>query len=207
MTEVYEGRKFRTVFHGRDLVADERIPALIACGRRFAELGLAEANNGYLALRSPLGMTIKTGGASLGALSHGTFATVLDYDPVHHVVVAQGPAEPSSESAMAWMVFRHRPEVGAIVHVHAPAPEAPDDPGTLPEGLSVTGAEAEYGTLDIAKQCLRGLRDGHTVWLRDHGYVTVGRDLAMAEARFRTHLSALHPERFGDLPARPEAPA
>ncbi len=202
--EVYVGRKFRTVFSAEELSSHPQIPDLIRCGKRFHQRGLAEANAGTLALRFGGRMVIKTGGAELGALNAETFAEVVDYDPVNHVAIVIGRSEPSSETPMCWMALRHRPETHAIVHVHAPAPP---DAARLPPGLTVTSEMAEYGTLDLAKALLRGLRDAPDVYLFDHGYVSTGPSLEAAERQLMRHLAALFPTRFGSDPYARAAPA
>lgn len=197
MGEVYAGRKFRTVFSAEERSTAGALPDLVRCGRRFHERGLAEANAGTLALRFGGRMVIATGGSELGKLSPETFVEVVDYDPVNQVAVVIGPAEPSSETPMCWMVLRHRPEVHAIVHIHGPAPPDEHD---LPEGLTVTDSPEEYGTLELAKACLRGLRDASNVYLRDHGYVSTAPSLTQAERQLMVHLAAMFPDRFGDDP-------
>lgn len=202
MGEVYVGRKFRTVFSSEERSMFQGLTDLVRCGRRFAERGLAEGNAGTLAVRYGGRMVIATGGSELGKLDAETFAEVVDYDPVQHVVVAMGPAEPSSETPMCWMALRHRPEIHAIVHVHADGP--PEDAPT-PDGLYVTPEEAPYGTLDLAQSLLAGLRHAPDVYLKGHGYVSTAVTLEAAERQLMRHLAALFPERFAHDPyARPE---
>lgn len=202
MGETYLGRKFRTVFSSDERSTFPLLPDLAECGKRFHERGLAEGNAGTLAMRYGGRMVIATGGSELGRLDPESFAEVVDYDPINHVIVAIGLAEPSSESPMCWMALRHRPEIHAIVHVHAPAPP---DGVPLPEGLAVTPEEAPYGTLELAQSLLRGLRDAPDVYLRGHGYVSTHRTLDGAERQLMRHLGVLFPSRFAHDPyARPE---
>lgn len=193
MAEVYVGRRFRTVFEERTPVAHPDVPSLVVCGRRFAARGLAEANSGYLAVRTEGGMLIKAGGVSLGDLSQATFAEVVAFDLDRFEARVRGAMEPSSETAMAWGLFQEHHDAGAIVHVHAPAPP---DPDRLPPGVVATAQEDLYGTREMARSALDAFGAGvHTVWLRDHGYVTLGVTLEAAEARFLAVLAALHPDR------------
>lgn len=195
--EVYIGRKFRTVFSSNERSTFAQLTDLVACGKRFRNRGLAEANAGTLAVRFGQRMVIATGGSQLGSLTPEQFAEVVDYDPINHVAVVIGPSEPSSETPMCWMAMRHRPEIHAIVHVHAPGPE----PGAaLPDGLAVTPAPQEYGTLALAESCLRGLREAPNVYLSDHGYVSTAATLTQAEQQLMRHLAALFPDRFADDP-------
>jgi hypothetical protein len=202
--EVYVGRKFRTVFSSEEPSTFPGVPDLAACGKRFHARGLAEANAGTLAMRYGGRMVIAAGGSTLGALDRDQFVEVVDYDPINHVVVAIGQMEPSSETPMCWMAMRHRPEIHALVHVHAPAPP---EGATIPSDLAVTEHEAPYGTLALAESLLRGLRDAPNVYLADHGYVSTDQTLVGAERRLMRHLAAFFPDRFADDPyARPEVP-
>lgn len=195
MAELYQGPKFRTVFSGRQTTTHPWLTELIASARRFGARGWAEGNNGYLAVRSGNGMMIKTAGASLATLGPGQVAEVIDYDPVEHQVLAVGPSEPSSESAMAWMILRHRPDVHAIAHIHAPPPPDQDDTEQLrAAGITATTEEVDYGTLELATSCLGALRQTPVAWLRDHGYVAIGPTIVDAERRLLDAVANLHPD-------------
>ena len=119
-----------------------------------------------------------------------------------------GP-RPSGELATHLAVYRARPDVGAVVHTHAPAVSALSVlglplPPILDEMAVYFGgavAVAEYGftgTEALARNVVAALGDRAAVLLSNHGNVCVGRDLDEAlhvaltmESTARIYLDAL----------------
>ena len=115
-------------------------------------------------------------------------------DQIVVVDVATGQAEsgvPSYELPMHLAVYRSHPEVGAIVHTHAPyvttlsvlrKPLPPViDEMVLHLGGTVGVAEYAFtGTEMVGTNVVRALGDHTGVLLANHGNVCVGRDLAQA---------------------------
>ena len=110
------------------------------------------------------------------------------------VNLADGVAEngtPSYELPMHLAVYRSRPEVGAIVHTHAPYVTALSvlrrplpplmDEMVLYLGGSIEVADYAFtGTDAVGTNVVRTLGDRTGVLLANHGNVCVGRDLAQA---------------------------
>ncbi len=96
---------------------------------------------------------------------------------------------PSVETGMHLAVYASRPDVGAVVHTHAPLAtvwslfEEPVPPLTL-EAVRFTDLRtvpfAPPGSNDLAVRTAEALARGPAVLLRNHGLVTVGRDLREA---------------------------
>ena len=121
---------------------------------------------------------------------------------------APGP-RPSGELPMHLAVYRARPDVGAVVHTHAPAVSALSVlglplPPVIDEMVVYFGgvvAVAEYGfsgTETLATNVVAALADRAGVLLSNHGNLCVGRDLDEAlhvaltmEATARVYLDAL----------------
>lgn len=117
--------------------------------------------------------------------------------------------EPSYELPMHLAVYRSHPEVGAIVHTHAPYVTALSVlrrplPPVIDEMLVYFGGPVEVadyaftGTEAVGTNVLRTLGDRTGVLLANHGNVCVGRDLEHAlhiavamEACARIYLEAL----------------
>jgi L-fuculose-phosphate aldolase len=128
------------------------------------------------------------------------------------VDVASGEAvdgTPSYELPMHLAVYRSRPEVGAIVHTHAPYVTTLSVlrrplPPVIDEMLLHFGGPIEVteyaftGTDAVGMNVIRTLGDRTGVLLANHGNVCVGRDLASAlhvaivmEACARVYVQAL----------------
>jgi L-fuculose-phosphate aldolase len=110
------------------------------------------------------------------------------------VDVASGEAVegiPSYELPMHLAVYRSRPEVGAIVHTHAPfvttlsvlrrpLPPVIDEMVLYLGGTIEVTDYAFTGTDAVGTNVVRTLGDRNAVLLANHGNVCVGRDLAQA---------------------------
>ena len=115
-------------------------------------------------------------------------------DEIAIVDVASGEAlegVPSYELPMHLAVYRSRPEVGAIVHTHAPFVTTLSVlrrplPPVIDEMVLYLGGPIEVtdyaftGTEAVGTSVLRALGDRNAVLLANHGNVCVGRDLAHA---------------------------
>jgi len=148
--------------------------------RKFAELGLAPYQSGAFAgnmsIRSGKGIIITTARANLGDLKAGDFTLIIDADIDNNQITASGLKEPSSESLMHIVLYRARPHIKAQFHGH-------DDlvlkkAGKL--GLPITKTEQPYGTVQLANEVLEALEDHTYVIIRNHGFVSLGRDMEEA---------------------------
>ncbi len=131
----------------------------------------------------------------------------------------ESEARPSGELPMHLAVYRHREDVGAVVHTHAPYVSALSVlrkplPPIIDEMIVYFGGTigvADYafsGTDDLGANVIGALGDRAGVLLSNHGNVCVGSDLSEAlhvaltmEATARIYLSSL---RVGEPIALPE---
>lgn len=116
--------------------------------------------------------------------------------------VVDGIYQPSSETPMHTIFYRERPEIGAVVHTHAPfasvfAVIGEAVPMIVTEAALCIGEPVEVapyrrpGTDELAQCVLETMRDGVAVLLGQHGMVTIGPDLRKAyETTIATEISA-----------------
>jgi ribulose-5-phosphate 4-epimerase/fuculose-1-phosphate aldolase len=106
----------------------------------------------------------------------------------------EGQDRPSVEMPMHLLIYVTRPDVGAIIHSHAPMATVVglfDEP--VPPLTIETIALAEVpvvpfllsGTKELSQRVVDALGDGSAVLLQNHGLLTVGKDLR--EAANRAH--------------------
>lgn len=180
MSEVYEGVKFRTVFASRQLPADDHLGELRRWCGKFAALGLAPCHGGAFAgnmsIRCSEGFIITAAAANLAELKTDDFTLIIDADIDNIQVTASGLKEPSSESLMHAVLYRARPHIKALFHGH-------DDlvlrkAGEL--GLAITRTEQPYGTVQLANEVLEALEDHTFIIIRNHGFVSLGRNMKEA---------------------------
>ena len=177
MAEKYEGRKFETVFVADRLPDDSRIAEIMEWGARLHAMGLLPDEHGghagNMSFRNSRGFVITAGGVGKGTLKPADFVQVLSCNVDTRKVEAEGQLEPSSETLTHHMIYRERPEINAVVHVH--------DSLVICHAaelrLGETGREHPYGTPELAREVADSL--GHRKYLvvKGHGVIAVGRSL------------------------------
>jgi L-fuculose-phosphate aldolase len=112
---------------------------------------------------------------------------------VHQIdgTAVEAPLAPTSELPLHLAIYLARPEAGAIVHTHSPAATAlsalVDEVPAVHYYMAMFGGPvpvapyARYGTEDLARNVVRALHDRTACLMGNHGAVTVGPDLAVAQ--------------------------
>ncbi len=104
----------------------------------------------------------------------------------------EGRDRPSVELPMHLQVYKRREDVGAVIHTHAPMAivlglfDEPIPPITI-EAISLAQVPVVpfllSGTREQSEAIVDNLGDGTAVLLRNHGLMTVGKDLREATSR------------------------
>jgi L-fuculose-phosphate aldolase len=102
----------------------------------------------------------------------------------------EAPLNPTSELPLHLAIYSARPEVSAVVHTHSPAATAlsalVEEVPPVHYYVAMFGGPvrvapyATYGTDELARNVVDGLRDRTGCLMGNHGAVTVGPDLAAA---------------------------
>ncbi|NUN68296.1 MAG: class II aldolase/adducin family protein [Bacteroidetes bacterium] len=157
---------------------------LIAVAHRVDMRGLVAATDGNISARLPGGTILTT--------PSGTNKGMLRAEDLVEVTmdggIITGSRRPSTELKMHLFIYRHRPDINAVVHchpVHATAMAAAGVPmqrNVFPEVVVTLGdiPLAPYGTpsTDALAESLRPFVNDHTaILLANHGVVTYAADL------------------------------
>ncbi len=163
--------------------------AIVECGRVCYERRLMTSNDGNISARlDPERLLITPSGLSKGRMQPEDILVIgLDGDPLS----PKEKRKPSSETPMHLEVYRQRPEVRAVIHAHplfataltVAGLEFPND--ILPEVLLTLGevpttAYATPSSHEDAEAIRPFIRHHDALLLRQHGSLTVGRDLEEA---------------------------
>ena len=120
-----------------------------------------------------------------------------DLKPEHLVIVdvdgkvVEGTLSPSSDTASHLYIYRHRPDVGGIVHTHSPYATAFAAVGKpIPVYLTAiadefggpipVGGFALIGGEEIGKVVVESIGDSVAVLLKNHGVFTIGKNAESA---------------------------
>lgn len=176
----------------RDDTVEALRERLVSVCRRAYQLGLVPGMSGNISVRvaGQDRVIIKATGASMGDMT--VEDTVLV--DMEGQVLQPGPARPSKELFFHLAIYRCRPDVGAVVHLHPPFATAFAAMGQLPP--LHTGAARAYlggerlvlvppapsGSRELAELVERAFRNPATqaALLAEHGSITVGPDLLSA---------------------------
>jgi L-fuculose-phosphate aldolase len=166
---------------------------IIATGQRLERRGMIAGTDGNISMRLADGRILVTcSGCAKGRLTREDLVAV---DAGGHA--ATGQRRPSSELAMHLFVYGRRPDINACVHSHAPHATAfavagqslPEN--VLPEVVLSVGAVpmtdyAPPGTEAVPRALEPFIDDNDAFLLRNHGLLTLGRDLEEAYNRHET---------------------
>ena len=160
---------------------------LVAAARSMASLGINQGVAGNLSVRTEAGMLITPSSVSYDELSPDQLALMPfdEYGSFH------GPKRPSSEWRFHLDIMAARPEIGAIVHNHAPyATALAMARREIPAchymvarfgGAPIRVAEyALFGTQALSGHVLSALRDRSACLMANHGCIATGPDLDAA---------------------------
>jgi L-fuculose-phosphate aldolase len=163
--------------------------AVLLHAKRMWEAGLVVASAGNVSARIPSANAIAITPTSIPY-------DVMTVDQIAIVGLDSGlPVEakfrPSGELPTHLAVYRHRPDVGAIVHTHAPyvttlsvlrrpLPPIIDEMVVYFGGTVEVADYAFTGTDDLGAHVVAALGDRAAVFLSNHGNLCVGSDLGEA---------------------------
>lgn len=105
--------------------------------------------------------------------------------------VLEGKLKPSSERLMHYEIYKNRKDVNAIVHTHSifssvlavineDIPAITEDIAMLLGNNIKVSEYALTGTMELAKNVVKGLKDNNATIMKNHGAVTVGSDMERA---------------------------
>lgn len=165
-------------------------------GRLLYERGLIGGTDGNLSVRLPDGNILITAAGMSKAWMVPADGVVVNLDG--ELLRASGERRPSSEQVLHLEIYRHRPDVRAVVHAHPPTAvgatlagvsmENAWDRACLPEvllylGRLPTAAYALTGTPEMFEAIRPLIAKSDAMLLSHHGALTVGRDLMQAFLR------------------------
>lgn len=163
---------------------------VLATARRMVTEGLTLGTGGNVSVRDrDSGNVVITPSAVDYETMREDDLVVVDLDGR----VIEGRWKPSNETPMHTIFYRERPEVGAVVHTHAPyssvfAVTREPIPLVIMEAALCLGrpvAVAPYrrpATEELGRIALETMGGGVAVVLAQHGLITVGDDLGQAFA-------------------------
>lgn len=175
--------------------------ALIAAARQMGERGLSPGTSGNLSLRTDSGVLITPSAIPYETLTPDMLP-LMRLDGEYGAY--EGAYRPSSEWRFHWDIYAARPEVGGIVHHHAPYTTAlamarREIPACHYMIARFGGAPlrcggyALFGTAELSAAALAALEGRTACLLANHGGIATGKDIESAlAAAFELEALARH---------------
>ena len=158
----------KTFFLVREEVRNPLIEEIKEVGKIIKEKGLVKETYGNISVRYGKRMIITASGTDLGNLKNEDFVEVVDYNISSNIALVIGLKKPSIETPMHWLIYR-KPDVNAIIHVHKFFESAP-----------TTENYAPPGSVELAMEALKALKNANLINLKNHGSLAVGINLKKA---------------------------
>ena len=163
--------------------------AILECGRICYERGLMTSNDGNISIRlDSTRVLITAAGVCKGRMEAGDILTI---DMNGQVIISWKGLYPSSETPMHLEVYKQRPDIYAVIHAHPMYATTltvanqtfPDD--ILPEvaltlrkvPITAYATPSSHQDAEVVRPLIR---NHDALLLRQHGSLTVGRDLNQA---------------------------
>lgn len=144
--------------------------------------GFAKGNGGNLSARCENGFLITATGVGMASVKAKEVAFVDEFDFENDILVrGRGLRHPSSETPMHALIYSHRPDVGAIAHMHIDL--FLDEKVATKAGIPTTPEALPYGTKESALAALKALEKSDIIMMRGHGLVAVGAKIGAEVAR------------------------
>jgi L-fuculose-phosphate aldolase len=168
---------------------------IVEIGRRLWVRGYTASNDGNISVRLPGNQLLMTPASVCKGFMTPEMMVVTDLEG--RVISAAPGRKPSSEMLMHLVAYRHRPDVGAVVHAHPPTATGfavagiALDRAVLAEVVTTLGSIplAEYGTPsteELATTVEPFVRAHDALLLANHGALALGKDLFAAYYKMET---------------------
>lgn len=155
-------------------------------GRLISEFGLTAGAGGNISAREGRLIWVKPSGLAMAEL-RGPDMCCIDLDSGRRV---EGKLKPTSELPMHLAIYRARPDISAVFHTHSPWAS-----GVVSAGIDVKPMFAEVindlgaiatvpykmtSTQELADAVAEAARGNETLFLVNHGVVTLGKSMKQA---------------------------
>jgi len=168
---------FQTFYASKEESNCPLMPEIVRTGKKFKDLDVLKNITGAsISLKYGKRVLMNAKNSDIREIKRADLLEIVDYDPIKKVLLIMGPKEPRIESSIHWLIHHARDKVNAVIQIND---------GTIAEKLSkkLPTTEKEYpiGTLELAKEVLRVLRQSKKLVIKNQGLLFVGDSIEDAE--------------------------
>ena len=168
---------FQTFYVSKEISNCPFISEIVRASKRLKELDFFETvNDMIVSLRYGKRVLITADNTDLREIKQEDFLEIVDYDPLKKVLLAMGPKKPRVDTSIHWLIHHSRDEINAAIQLN-------DKMLTekLVKKIPATKKEYPAGTLEQAKEVLKGLRNSKRIVIKNQGVLFVGNSIKDVE--------------------------
>lgn len=161
--------------------------AVIEAALKLDRYDLIALSGGNVAYRMPSGDILVT---PSGMIYENMIASDVLVVTIEGEII-EGTRKPSVDTEALLYIFKHRPDINAVIHTHQPyatglglvMDEIPCNLSTMANGVEGPVSVAEYGdagSISMGVKALEAIGDRLAVVLKHHGVIAVGTSLRQA---------------------------
>lgn len=167
---------FQTFYISKEQSNCPLISEIIRVGKKFKERGILNNAIGTISLGYGKRILINGKDVDLANINREDILEIVDYDPIKKIALTIGQKEPDIETPIHWLIHHARNDVNAVIQLNSKQ---------LIENIAIqipeTEKEQASGTLELAKEILKALRNSKRIIVKNKGVLFVGSNLKEAE--------------------------
>ena len=160
---------FQTFFISRETSKCPQLVDILHISKKINELQLAEEGTGSISIRYGRRILINSKDTQLPTLQPEDLVEIVDYDPIKNVVLTMGKKEPCRDTPVHSLIQTARTDINTVILLKNKKLH-----DQLSNNLPLTEHEAPTGTIDLAKEILKTLRQGKNILIKNYGALFIG---------------------------------
>ena len=167
---------FQTFFVSREMSNCPQISEIIRFCKKLDGLKILKDAEGTISISYGKRILVNGRDVDLSNIQQEAIVEIVDYDPVKNIVLAMGKKEPCIDTSVHWLIQKARHDIHAVFLLNSKKIFK-----KLSKDLPVTENEAPSGTIEMAKEVLKTLREGKNILIKNKGALFVGFNLKEIE--------------------------
>lgn len=167
---------FQTFFISREISKSPLIEDIVTFNKRVSKSEIINKNQTNISLSFGKRMLITADNIDIKNMGAKDIVEIVDYDPIKNIIIAIGSQIPTINASVHWLIHHARDDVNAIVQVNGEKAIK-----KLLKNSPITEFDYPLGTLELAKEVLKTLRNSKRIVVKNVGCLCVGINLKEIE--------------------------
>lgn len=165
--------QFQTFYVSKEVSNCPLIAKAIEFGKEFEKKNLSfNLDQIIISFKFGKRVLINADDTNIKDLKRKDFLEIIDYDPLKKVMLLMGSKTPRINSSVHWLIHHARSEINAVIQINDS-----NLAEKLENKLPITEKNYPAGTLELAKEVLKLLRNTKKIIIREEGVLFVGNSI------------------------------